>query len=83
LNDLLGDIPMDRVKSYSIRDTKDGKKIVIELKNEPFIEHHRNVIIMHSPRPEGRHGQGPRQQMKKRIIIREGNQEKDEQPDKL
>lgn len=83
LNDLLGDIPMDRVKSYSIKDTKDGKKIVIELKNEPFIDHQRNVIIIHSPRPEGRHGQGPRHQIRKRVIIREGNQEKEEQPDKL
>lgn len=83
LNDLLGDIPMDKVKSYSIKDTKDGKRIVIELNNEPLIEHHREVIILRSPRPDGRHGQGPRHQMKKRIIIREGNQEKDEQPDKL
>lgn len=83
LNDLLGDIPMDRVKSYSIKDTKDGKRIIIELNKEPIIEHQRDVIIIHSPRPEGRHGQGPRHQMKKRIIIREGSQEKYEQPDKL
>jgi len=85
LNDLLGDIPMDRVKSYSIRDTKDGKRIIIELKNEPFIGHHRDVIILRSPRPEGRpgQGQGPRHQMQKRIIIREGDQEKEEKPDKL
>ncbi len=83
LNDLLGDIPMDRVKSYSIKDTKDGKKIVIELKNEPFIDHQRNVIIIRSPRPEGRHRQGPGNQMRKRIIIREQAPEKEEQPDKL
>jgi len=70
LNDLLGDIPMDRVKSYSIKDTKDGKRITIELNNEPLIEHRREVIILRSPRPEGRHGQGPRHQMKKRIIIK-------------
>ena len=70
LNDLLGDIPMDRVKNYSIRDTKDGKRIIIELSKEPFIEHHRDVIIIRSPRPEGRHGQGPRHPMKKRIIIK-------------
>jgi hypothetical protein len=83
LNDLLGDISMDRVKSYSIKDTKDGKRITIELNKEPIIEHHREVIIIHSPRPEGRHGQGPRHQIKKRIIIREGNQEKEEKQDKL
>jgi hypothetical protein len=70
LNDLLGDIPMDKVKSYSIKDTKDGKRIVIELNNEPLIEHRREVIILRSPRPDGRHGQGPRHQMKKRMIIK-------------
>jgi len=80
LNDLLGDIPMDRVKSYSIKDTKNGKKIVIELNNAPFIENHRNVIIIRSPRPEGRHGQGqaPRPHIQKRIIIHDGKQLKEE-----
>jgi hypothetical protein len=84
LNDLLGDIPMERVKSYSIKDTKNGKRITIELNNEPLIEHHRDVIILRAPRPDGRHRQGPEhRQMQKRIIIREGDQEKQEQPDKL
>jgi hypothetical protein len=83
LNDILGNIPLDRVKSYSIKDTKDGKRIVIELNNEPFIEHHRDVIIIRSPRPEGRPGQDPRHQMRKRVIIKEQTPEKEEEPDKL
>jgi len=70
LNDLLGDIPMNNVKSYSIKDTKNGKRITIELNNEPLIEHRREVIIMRSPRPEMRHRQGQRQQMQKRIIMK-------------
>jgi len=70
LNDLLGDIPMNNVRSYSIRDTKNGKRITIELNNEPLIEHQREVIIMRSPRPEMRHRQGQRHQMQKRIIIK-------------
>ena len=37
LGDLIGDIPMSQVKSYSIKETKNGKKIVIELNNEPLI----------------------------------------------
>ena len=74
LNDILGDIPMDRVKSYSIKDTKDGKKIVIELKNGPMIEHHRDVVIIRPPRPEGRHGQGRDHQMRKRVIIHDGDE---------
>jgi len=80
LNDLLGDIPMEKVKSYSIKDTKNGKRIVIELNNEPFIENHRNVIIIRSPRPEGRRGEGqaPRHHIQKRIIIHDGKQLKEE-----
>jgi hypothetical protein len=49
LNDLLGDIPMDRVKHYSIKDTKNGKKIVIELENGPIVEKHNQVIIIREP----------------------------------
>jgi len=33
LNDLIGDIPMDKVKNYSIKNTKYGKKIVIEIED--------------------------------------------------
>ena len=73
LNDLLGDIPMNMVKSYSIKETKDGKKITIELKNGPIIENHKEVIIIHSPR-QGRSGHGNRPQIRKRVIIRDGSQ---------
>jgi len=83
LNDLLGNIPMERVKSYSIKDTKDGKKIVIELKNGPIIENHKQIIIIHSPSPQGKPGQHQRQQIKKKIIINNGDQEQEEEQDKL
>ncbi len=84
LNDMLGEIPMDQVKSYSIKDTKDGKRIVIELNNEPFIRHHRDVIILRSPRPERMYRRDyDRPQMKKKEIIKEGNPKEEEQPDKL
>ncbi|MGA3013994.1 MAG: hypothetical protein ABSD71_08160 [Bacteroidales bacterium] len=83
LNDVLGDIPMENVKSYSIKDTKDGKRIVIELKKDPFIENHKNVIIIRTPRPErmDRHDQRP--QIRKKVIIQEENSRDDQQPDKL
>ena len=86
LNSVLGDIPMDHVKSYSIKETKHGKRITIELNDEPLIEHQQKVIIMRSPRPQMRHMQNQRHQMQKRMIIRQGEQEKKEtgeQPDKL
>ena len=31
LSDVLGDIPMDQVKKYSIKETKNGRKIIIEV----------------------------------------------------
>lgn len=33
LNDILGDIPMDKVKNYSIKNTKYGKRIVIDIED--------------------------------------------------
>jgi hypothetical protein len=56
LNDLLGDIPMDRVTSYSIKDTKKGKRIVIELENGPIIEREQKIIVIREPgRPAPKH----------------------------
>jgi hypothetical protein len=55
LNDILGDIPMERVKSYSIKDTKNGKRIVIELNNAPIFEKENKIIVIREPRRhEGR-----------------------------
>jgi hypothetical protein len=73
LNDVLGDIPMDNVISYSVKETKEGKKITIEVKDVPVVRHHREVIILREPgNARGRiHDGNP--QMKKRIIIRSGD----------
>jgi len=48
LSDLIGDIPMDRVKSYSIKDRKNGKRIIIDIEDAPFLENQDRVIIMRS-----------------------------------
>ena len=69
LSDVIGDIPMDRVKSYSIKETKHGKRIVIELNNGPMIDRRDNVIIIREPRNHryfGRNGYPPRY---KKIIV--------------
>jgi hypothetical protein len=78
LNDLLGEIPIDQVKSYSIKDTKDGKRIVIELNKEPLIVHHRDVIILRSPGPERMYRKDYKPQMKKKEIINNGDKDKGE-----
>jgi hypothetical protein len=49
LNDLLGDIPMDRVKNYSVKDTKNGKRIVIDLNDGPLVERQDRVIVIREP----------------------------------
>jgi hypothetical protein len=79
LNDVLGDIPMDQVKSYSIQDTKDGKRIVIELNKEPLTRHHKEVIILRSPRPENTYKRDyDKPQMKKKVIINNGDEDEEE-----
>lgn len=50
LNDLLGNIPMDRVVSYSIKDRKHGKRIVIDLDDAPAFERQDRVIVIREPR---------------------------------
>jgi hypothetical protein len=49
LSDIIGDIPMDRVKSYSIKDTKHGKRIIVDIEDNPLIEKQDRVIIIHEP----------------------------------
>jgi hypothetical protein len=78
LSDILGDIPMDQVKSYSIKNTKDGKKIVIEVKNTPVFEHHDKVIIIHDNGKKPDNGHMGNRHREKKIIIRTGDS--DDQP---
>ncbi|MCX6243838.1 MAG: hypothetical protein NTU98_03960 [Bacteroidetes bacterium] len=73
LNDVLGDISMDNVKSYSVKETKDGKKIIIELKKDPIVEHHQEVIIMRAPGYQRGHGHDAQPQIRKKIIIKSGD----------
>ncbi len=47
LTDILGDIPMDRVVSYSIKDRKNGKRIIIDLNNASIFEREDRVIVIH------------------------------------
>ena len=49
LNDMLGEIPMDRVVSYSIKDRKGGKRIVIDLNDAPMFEKQDRVIVIREP----------------------------------
>jgi hypothetical protein len=46
LSDILGNIPMDRVKNYSIKERKNGKRIIIDIEDEPVIDGHQRKIII-------------------------------------
>jgi len=80
LSDLLGDIPLDRVKNFSIKEQKDGTKITIELDRGPVFAAPRSeskVIII---RPDGSvHSQGHDRKMHKKVIIHSGD---DKDPEK-
>lgn len=64
LNDVLGDIPMDRVLSYSIKDRKNGKRIVIDLDDAPMFERQNKVVIIREPGRMHRYGKQPQRKMK-------------------
>lgn len=69
LNDLLGDIPMDRVKSYSIKDRKNGKRIVIDLEDGPFpVVRDRMVIVREKPQQMKYRNRGGEKNV--RVIVR-------------
>ena len=49
LSDILGDIPMDRVVGYTIKDRKNGKRITIDLNDGPMFERQDRVIVIREP----------------------------------
>jgi hypothetical protein len=55
LNDILGDIPMDRVVNYSVKDRKNGKRIIIDVENAPMFEKREKVIIIREPGKDRRY----------------------------
>jgi len=79
LSDILGDIPMDRVKSYSIKDRKNGKRIIIDIEDAPLMENHDRVIIMENNGRNSHKMQKGDRQMK--VIIKSDDGKKSGNPD--
>jgi len=73
LSDVLGDIPMSRVKSYKIIDKKGGKRIVIDLEDGPGLSGGENVIYINGRQHMARPPRGHQKDMK--VIIRSGDDE--------
>jgi hypothetical protein len=77
LSDMLGDIPMDRVVSYSIKDRKGGKRIVIDLNDAPMFEKQEKVIVIREPgRVQRNRNHGERQV---KVIVNTDDDTKTEQ----
>ena len=53
LNDLLGSIPMERIKGYSIKENKHGKRITIDVENGPTFGPPPRTIIIRGPANHG------------------------------
>ncbi|MFH1160482.1 MAG: hypothetical protein V1733_05995 [bacterium] len=51
LSDVLGDIPMSAVKSYKIKETRDGKKITIEVSDDYPVFQAKDVMFIQYPHP--------------------------------
>jgi hypothetical protein len=79
LSGVIGDIPMDRVKSYSIKDTKHGKRIIIDIEDAPVLNKKDRIIIIREPGgPAGRRGHSDRQM---KVIIHPDSDRQTEKPD--
>jgi hypothetical protein len=78
LSDMLGDIPMDRVKSFKIKDKKNGKQIIIDLNDGPVLEKSDRVIIIREPgKSSGKRNNYDRQM---KVIIKSDDERQNEKP---
>jgi hypothetical protein len=71
LNELLEPIPMDRVKNYQIKERKGGKRIIIDVDDEPVgPANHKEVIIINGKRMDHQSSmKGQPKKIQKEIII--------------
>jgi hypothetical protein len=76
LSDVIGDIPMDRVKSYSVKSKKNGKRIIVEIDNSPIMERQEKVIIIHEPGDQLNNKN--KHERQKKVIIRTDDDRKSE-----
>ncbi len=77
LSDVLGDIPMERVKSYSVKEKKGWKRIIIDVNEASFPDHNNGVIVIRKKDFSGTKNHGKKAERK--IIIRS---EQTEEPQK-
>jgi hypothetical protein len=74
LSDVLGNIPMSRVKSYKIIDKKGGKRIIIDVQDGPDFSGN-NVIYINGRNSHARPPRGKGHQKEMQVIIQSGDDE--------
>jgi hypothetical protein len=74
LSDILGDIPMSRVKAYKIIDKKGGKRIVIDLKDGPMFDSGDRMIYIHDTARPPRPPRGVNHDKDIKVIINSGDE---------
>lgn len=74
LSDVLGNIPMSRVKSYKIIDKKGGKRIIIDVQDEQGFGQN-NVIYINGNHSHSRPPRGNGHQKEMKVIINSGDAE--------
>ncbi len=74
LSDVLGNIPMSRVKSYKIIDKKGGKRIIIDVQDAQDFGRN-NVIYINGRHPHSPHQRGNGHNKEMKVIIHSGDDE--------
>jgi len=74
LSDVLGNIPMSRVKSYKIIEKKGGKRIIIDVQDGPDFSGN-NVIYINGRNSHSRPPRGNGRQKEMKVIIQSGDDE--------
>ncbi|MCK9423045.1 MAG: hypothetical protein M0Q38_10640 [Bacteroidales bacterium] len=70
LSDMIGDIPLDKVKSYSIKDRKGGKRIIIDIDDFPMFEKQDKIFYMGKPNSGARYRHFQKTPKDVRVIIK-------------
>lgn len=82
LSDIIGDIPMSAVKSYRVKETKDGKRITIDISDEALFDRPEEIFIIRGdvPPPPPPPPPPAEPKLKKEVLIQK-EIEKEEHPE--
>lgn len=80
LSDLIGEIPLDQVKQYSIKERKGGKRIIIDIDDAPVVTQRDRIIYREGVPMKGRDRYMRRQPKEVKVIIKAESEEEENVP---